>query len=405
MRINKIINISRDFSLNLISSLIITVITSFVINPHLAKTYTAEEFGLILTLASIVTIFRTAIGNTLNNVRLINTKSEDTFRKYNYNFIISTLSVLSSFVILGLSIFIYKVSFIISILLSIHTILSILTAYFVVTYRIKLDYKKNLIFSIIVAVFYFLGLILIQYVKFWPLIYIIGNFAGFVYILKTSDLVNESFKIDDRFRTIFKGYIILIVISIITNSLTFLDKIIILPLLGGEFVSYYSTAAFFGKSLGVFMAPIASVLLSYYSTSKNRLTVKNYWLINFVNIFMASIFFIISFFVAPFITEFLYPTLYNNAKEYLVIANLASIISVLAIMANPALLKYCRLYWQLVITITYGLMYIISSYFLISSHGLWGFAIATIVSNIYRLIFIYIIGHIGITKGGEKNAT
>lgn len=403
---NKIafLKILEDFSLNILASMIITFVTSFLINPSLARLYSITDYGLILTLMSIASIFNASFGNTLNNVRLIEKKTDqDTDKLKNYNVLILSSGASGAVIVFLLSVFYYNVSLLISGLLALHTIFTISIAYYTVAYRLKLDFYKNLIFSLITAFFYFMGLIALRYIKIWPVVYLLGDIFAFIYILKSTTLLYEPFRLDNQLPIILKKYFTLITITLFSSALSFLDKLIIFPMLGAESVAIFSVASFFGKSLSVVMGPIANVLLSYYSNSNTPFLRKQYWLINLVNLIIALLFVLISIFIGPFLTKIIYPTIYSSAKEYLLLGNISAIISILAIMANPAVLKYCKIGWQLVITLTYGFIYILLSIFLIELYGILGFAISTIIANVYRLIFIYVVGHINIKKANEIN--
>ena len=60
----------------------------------------------------------------------------------------------------------------------------------------------------------------------------------------------------------------------------YLDRLLLLPILGGSAVSVYTVASFAGKSLGVLMTPMAGVLLSYYAQKDYVMTRKTFWKIN-----------------------------------------------------------------------------------------------------------------------------
>ena len=80
-------------------------------------------------------------------------------------------------------------------------------------------------------------------------------------------------------------YIILIFTGLSTTLSTYLDRLIIYPLLGGDAVTVYTVASFFGKSLGIVMTPIAGVLLGYYAQRNFIMTKKKFWSINVTSSF------------------------------------------------------------------------------------------------------------------------
>lgn len=397
MGLKKNINVYRkiinDFGLNIIASIILTFITALIINPFFAYQYSAEDYGLILTLAGIVATITATFGNTLNNLRLIENDHKELF-VHNYNVIIFISGFLGSIILFLLSIFVFETSLIISILLALHTMLSVLLAYYIVAFRLKIDYVKIFFSACITAIFYFLGLISIQYIDLWPIVYLFGDIGGLAYIFYYSDLLKEPFRISNKTIDLLKKYGVLISATLISNILVYLDRFFLYPLIGGEAVSTYTTAAFFGKSLGLVMGPIASVLLSYFANWDGVISKKYFWIINLANIVIAVLFMISSVLLAPIITRFFFPNIYELAEPYLFVGNLAAVIGVLAVMSNPVILRFCNIRWQMIISLTYGIFYISTGLLLSKLYGLWGFAIAAIISNISRLLLIYIVGHL-----------
>ena len=126
----------------------------------------------------------------------------------------------------------------------------------------------------------------------------------------------------------FQKTCVLFVTTFIANLIQYLDRLLLLPILGGEAVSVYTVASFFGKSLGVLVTPLASVLLSYYAQKDFGMTTRRYWKINLSMIAFSTAFFLFCVAVGPFGTGIFYPTLIDAARPYILLANLAAVINV-----------------------------------------------------------------------------
>lgn len=379
----------RDFGLNIIASAIVTVVTSLLVNPIMATRYSGDVYGTILTLCGVVSVLSSALGNTLNNVKLLYKNEE----KENYNFIISFAGVIAALIMLVMSIFMYHADVFLSVMLGIHAFFLTVNLYYSVTYRININYVQNLRYSIIVAFGYVAGLIISCFWDAWPIIYLCADVAGFICLYKSSTLFRDSYCITVKINKVLKKYFPLITTSLLGQVLLYLDRFIIYPLVGGDAVATYSVASFFGKSMGLVMAPIAVVLLSYYADDGKGLGRNIFWKLNATVIGIAGLFVLASVLFGPLITKLIYPTLYLDAKEYLFVSNLAAIINVVGTMTNPYLLKYCEAKWQIYITAIYGVVYIVVGYVFIKLGGLWGFAIASVVANTVRVLVMYIVGH------------
>ena len=394
-------NILMDFFYNTVGSLISVVVVQILIYPLLAKLLNSIEFGLLLTVMGIVNTIASALGNTLNNTRLIqNTKYNESNIKGDFNLILVFANIVGYSITLFIGFQFLEYDFATILLLSFLVVLIITKSYFIVAYRIVLNYRLNLLSNIVAAAGYLIGIYFVYKSTFWPLVFIVAEIFNIAFVLFTADLHKEPYKITPLLRETTGKYLLLIITSLLGNLLVYLDRLIIYPVLGGESVSIYTTASMFGKSLGLVMTPIAGVLLSYFAQKNFVMNRKKYWLINLLVLISSLVFFVFSYFVAPWFTGLLYPTLISQAREYILFANLAAIISVAANMIQPAVLRYAPTFWQVVKEIVYGIAYLGLGVFFLDSFGLLGFCWAAIIANIIRLILLCIIGSIYM---GNKN--
>lgn len=220
-----------------------------------------------------------------------------------------------------------------------------------------MDYKKILFSNIWVASGNIVGLVIYMWYRnelLWVIPFVLGELFGFVYITKTTEILCERIKKTDLFSIVIGKETVLLFSSLSANVLTYLDRLVLLPLLGGAAVSCYTVAAAFGKSIGILMVPLSSVLLSYYAKKGFHMSGTLFWKINVVTLIGGGGFAVISLFVAPVFTRVLYTSLYNEAKPFLFIANMTGIIGVVACMIQPSVLKFAPTFLQLVIQAVYA---------------------------------------------------
>lgn len=243
---NKITSILSDFFYNIISSLISTGVIQLVLYPTLANSLSTDEYGKFLTIISIINVITLSLGNNLATTRLIkNVDYQDKKIIGDFNFLL-LLSVLVNYLILYIYNNIeFRLSFIEFNYVALASSLTIIRTYLSVAYRLRIDYKKNLILNVILAIGFILGSRLFANYNYWPVIYIISNVLAIIYIILTSNLFRESFKLTINFRNTLKSYLFLILSGFIGNLTTYLDKIIIYPVLGAASVSVFSVASFF----------------------------------------------------------------------------------------------------------------------------------------------------------------
>lgn len=393
------IKIIQDISYSILASLISVGVMQLLLYPLLANMLNSMEYGLLLTLMGIVNTIASSVGNTLNNTRLIQqTKYDDNSVKGDFNILLlltNTLGFVVTFIIGNIYVGFDVVT---NILLSVLTVLISIKSYMVVSYRIKINYKLNLLCNVVTSIGYIIGIVIAYYTSIWPLAFIIGEIFGLIYVLFTSDLHKEPLKISGLFTETTVKYALLIITGLLSNLLVYLDRLIIYPVLGSEYVSIYITAAVFGKSFGIIMTPIAGVLLSYFSQKVFVMTRKRFWYINLVTFSLSFIFLFFTMIIAPWFTGILYPKLIKEATPYILYANIAAILGVVANIVQASVLKFAPTYWQVLKEIIYGFIYLGLGYTFMIKHGIIGFCYAAIIANLVRVILLCLIGTIFINE-------
>jgi len=85
----------------------------------------------------------------------------------------------------------------------------------------------------------------------------------------------------------------------------------------------------------------------------------------------------------------LYPILINDSRPYLFIGICSSILGATALLCALFIIKYAPPYWNLIISILYGVYFWGWVYYIIYDSGLYGFNIAVFIYNIFKKCCIY----------------
>lgn len=391
--------VAGDFILSLAASLFSTGVLQIILYPFLARYLAAEEYGIVLTIMGVGNTLANAFSGSLNNVRLLqNTTYEKQGVQGDFPVLFAAFSIASAIAYggyLGIS---GNVSPVTGTLLVLFAVFATMRGYASVAFRVVINFTKNLILNVIVGAAEIAG-ILILYISgnhvLWPLPFLLGELAGVVYLLFSCNIFREKFCISPLMAETFQKTCVLFVTTFIANLIQYLDRLLLLPILGGEAVSVYTVASFFGKSLGVLVTPLASVLLSYYAQKDFGMTTRRYWKINLSMIAFSTVFFLFCVAVGPFGTGIFYPTLIDAARPYILLANLAAVINVTSNMVQPAVLKFAPTRWQLIIQVLYGTIYIAVGWFSASQYGLWGFCVSSIIAAAIKLAVLLIVGNFG----------
>jgi O-antigen/teichoic acid export membrane protein len=404
MNLRKYKHFISDIILNIIAAGSTAMILQFVVYPLLNKGSSPEIFGEMLVMMSVVNIVAILLGNSLNNIRLIYEKEyKDNNISGDFPLLL-LFSGIANVLITSIIIFLFwsKDSIVGNILLIIISVLTMLRAYLIVDYRLKLNFKKILQHSLIYSLALILGSLILVVTDIWQLVFLVGETASFVFLVVTTELLKEPLKFSSRFKNTFKKFFLLSISSSIGNILNYVDRIIIFPFLGAHQVAVFFSATVIGKMASFIVSPISGVVLSYISKKKEKMSLKVFGLINVSILAFSFIASILTFIISKYALSFLYPNLYFEASDILLLSNFAVILFASCSLSQTIVLRYSATYLQIVIQVAYGLIYIIGGVIMIHESGLKGFCIAALLAAIFKFFLIFVVGTITLKSKKEN---
>lgn len=393
MRLKTLLATSKDFALNIAASLLSTGVMQLVLYPTLAKSMTPAEYGEMLTVIGVLNVVLLAFGNNLSYSRLLVEKEYAAQKKYgDFQLLALLMAMVSGAIMLVANVY-FRLDAAMAIAIAIATAVSVWKAYYIVTYRIKLEYGKNLIVNIWISIGYIVGaFVLIRYVS-WPWVFTLSSLAGLIYIWFSSDIMREPYCVTPLFKRASKVVFWLLLSGLMGNLTTYLDRFILHPLLGSESVSVYSTAAFFSKSINLMLSPITTVLLSYLTNGKLKLNKRLYVLINGGVIAMSAFFLLITVVIGDDITALLYPSLFPLSEPYFLLSSLGIVMGIAGSFMGVPVMAYAPAYWQTVMAAVKLVMYFVFGIVLTNMWGITGMCVGVLLTNLGGNIFSFILGY------------
>lgn len=377
--------------LNIISSGIPIVLLQLVVYPIVAKYLSSEDYGLMITIYSIIAIVGGSIGNALNNVRLL---SDVLYKKNNIIGDFSILCKKSIIVILFVSTILftyYYKSINLYICLNILSACFIfLSTYYEVDFRIKLNYKNILFNSIALAIGYIFGMAIFYFTNHWEYIYIFGFFFSTMFCIFKSKLFSEQHSKTFLFKKTSKDFNNLVVSNVVSNFPTYADKLVLYPLLGGSAVSIYYSSTIVGKILNMVLTPINGVILSYIAKYEKNQKPKIF-LILIISFLLAIVGYIFTVIISKPILSFLYPLWAEDSLRIVPITTIGVMLTVISNILTPFILKFCESKWQANINIIFSICYILSSIVLFNYFGLIGFCFGSIISTFIKILLLVLV--------------
>lgn len=384
--------IIMDSLFSILATSVPIIVLQMLILPIIARVEGSYEYGLLITLVSLSTVLSAPFGNVLNNMRLL---LEDSYIEngiegdFNYLLLMSIL-INSVVVLISLYFFFDTFDIVGAVLLLIISTLNIIREYFLVGFRLELNYKLILNNNLVQAVGYCLGLVFYFIFTYWQVIYITGLLISIYFIFKHSNLHLESFKKTRLFKNTLKQSVALFFSVFLKTFLTYADRLLLFPLLGAGAVSVYYSSSIIGKILSMAIMPLSGVLLSYLrkmeSISKKVFikVVISCCLVAFFSYYLLII-------ISDPVLLILYPEWYQESLKLIPITTVTALVMTIASIIHPIVLRFRSVNWQIFINTVNLVSYIICIYIFFELYGLYGFCLGILISNLIKLLSMILV--------------
>lgn len=381
-----------DMGLNIGAVSAPIAILQLIIYPYLAKQLSAEEYGLMITMYSMWIVVSNSLGNVLNNIRLLRSNEyEENSLQGDFPLILYKWWGINVIIILFASIFYLKGFFLVDILLSILiATLILLKSYFEVGFRIKLNYVAILLNGLLQSCGFIIGLFVFRFTGVWQSVFIFGFlFSSCFTILKTGMLKEQPRK-TILYDTVNRDVNLYTVATFSNSSMSYADKLVLYPLMGGHVVSIYYTATILGKIVSMVSGPITSVILSYISKwEKGKKNIFSKVL--FLGGVLAVVGYFITMLISRPVIQLLFPQWLGEVMVYLPITTVAIVIQTLNSFLNPFVLKFYDIKWQIVINIISVFSYFLGALLLWNFFGMIGFCVGTVIGHATKTIIMILL--------------
>lgn len=382
----------NDSIKTLLSTTFLMVVIQFVLFPYFSNKHTSEVFGEILTIYSIFSISTVVIGNTLNNLRLLDS---NIYKNKEFGIDYLKLIVISIFfnILITTLIFIFNFKYNLGeiIILNIIIVIMILKNYLQVYLRLELLFNKLLVMSIIQGLVLIFLVYVLKINMSWWIFILIGELAGLLYLL--TQFVNKGYSFNTthiNFKKLNVKFWQLSSVNFVNNLIIYFDRFLIYSVLGGNVVTISFVTTFVGKILSGIVSPINGVILTYISTRTQANTLKIYRYAIFSSLIVGLLTILLVLPISKYVVVHLYDINYSSISRYLIIGNLSVIILIMGNILFPMNIKYTNIKYQTIVQTIYFILYFLLSIPLTLAWELMGFFISVTSANIIRyFLMIY----------------
>ncbi|MFC4620457.1 lipopolysaccharide biosynthesis protein [Camelliibacillus cellulosilyticus] len=386
MILRLIISKIKDIGMNTVAFGIYISMQQLIIMPLISRLSGDSTFSRIILFVSIFSILTVVIGDELGNTRLVRFKVYNR-AKLQGDFYIILVVLIFSFVILSMIANMYIQIPLLDLLLYILVIVFGIIRFFAMSlYKLQQRFEIILLVNFIYCLGALIGIyILIRIDKhFYVAPFLFGEVLAFLYIVSVL-IKNKSEKIVFRttaeLKNTLKVYSHFSAVSLITNCISYLDRIIILPILGPTAMAIYYSASTTTKVMASAVNPIAGVYLAKLANSNDNLKTKAVGMVIKLLIPVFMILAILGLLVSYLGVMFLYPSYLNNAVYLLFPISIANAISMISFLIRPIIMRFFNTKDFLYSNLVYAVVFIIGIYFLSIWLGIIGFAWAVCIAR------------------------
>ena len=382
--------IAGDLLYSMVALVLFNGVLQLIVYPLINREMGESAFGDVLYLIGIVSILAPSFGPAVNNTRLVLQNRLET-KNGDYNFTLLLFSGLSVAAVVVILLFSGQLSLMTAIVLSAITILTIFRYYSDVEYRLKINYKKYLFFYVILSIGYLLGLGAYYLTKNWVWVFLIAEAAPILFVILRGNIYKKAFQCSENRKAVLRDSFILALSYLLSFSMMNLDRLILMNMVNSEAVTQYYVLSLIGKTMALLVGPLNSIIISYLS----KYDIMNrtfYRKVVGLLLLLSAGFLIVAIIATPLFIQIFYPNLAGQPFDLTIVVNLSQIIFFAGSLLLIVVLTFSNVKWQLIIQATYAALLTVIGIIFTYFWGLRGFACATLVANVYRLLFTILIG-------------
>ena len=374
-----------------------------IVYPLLNRIMGSDQLGELLYLMGLVAILCPSVGQALNTSRLV-ARRDYQVTNGDYNILLLAFGGIGTLI----SILAARSSMT-SPMVIFWTVLLLMTTIFRyygdVEYRLNLNYRRYFIYYFLIGIGYLAGFGVYYVTGQWVWIYLIGEATALAFVGVTGNIFHQFFRRSEFFTTALARGFFLTLSYLITNTTMNMDRLVIKQILGNEQVTQYYVVSLIGKTLVLLIAPINTIVISYLTKRKERLTRSQFGKAVLAGGGVSLAFFVACQIGTPLFVWLFYRNLYESVKGIVTVVNLAQILGLFSAFLFILVLTFTDERWQLWIQLAHFCILLVSSVLAARTYGMMGFAVASLGANSLRVAAVVILGIVKAGKDkGDRNA-
>lgn len=375
----------KDILFNSFSFAIYVISQQIILMPIMGKLLPEKTFASFIIFISIFSIISNTLGSEIGIVRQI--KNDKDANQYN---LIMRWLLIFVFLISITCILFLQFSLLETIMFSFVIVLANIRLYICSCFRINKNFKNVMIQNVLYLIGLLIGLFLFTKIKYLWIPSMFAETFSLFFSLRKADFsfVAKKEKIEKKILLSFKD---LSIIEFLINMMTYFDKILIYPILGTNAVNTYYATTTMSKIVSLISNPLHSVLLSWIKGDKES-KVNSLKLIFKYCLPLVIIISIITIPLTYYAVLLLYKSYLEASISIIIPISIGTGFSFVSSIIKAFVLKYINSKKILKTYIKYLASFVVFSLILSHFYGLFGFALANMISRIVLfMLFINVL--------------
>lgn len=256
-------------------------------------------------------------------------------------------------------------------------------------YRLENRYNVIVIQNILYLSGVIAGLLLHYHINFIWFPVIIGETLAFTYSLLSYKIKKSNLGITPLFKETSKDFASFSLTSVLTNSISFIDKLLIYPLLGAASLAVYNAGSTVSRMMNLFVTPINDVILVHISKTKDTSAKKIIGFVLWISLLLSLGIFIITIPTIYVLIYILYPQYLREIIPILLSLSIIASLGAVTAILRSFIIRYVKaIYLSYVIT---TILIIVMGYYGAIYYGIIGFAWSVVIARVLLFIIFIIL--------------
>lgn len=386
----KSLGIMKNTLLSVTALVVMNGVQQLLIYPYLTRQMGAAAFGDILVVLGIIAIIAPALGQAVNNSRIV---AQQKYECSNGDADTTILLFLIPGTAVGVwfcrSYFSSAAGLVLAALLLVFTALK---NYSDVQYRLTLNYNRYFFYYLSISLGYVIGALTYNFIHSWVITLLIGEVCGFLFVTITGTIYRQPLHRTANFQRFFKDSLILFASYLLYNGVLNLDRVLLKYLMNSETVTVFYVASLIGKMIAMLVGPLNSIAISYLCKRERPLDRKAFGAMIAAALGVGLVFYFGTCIVTPVFAKIAYPQIAEQVCAYAPLANLSQILCFVGSFLLTVVLTLTGNRWQMIVQSFYAVAFLVCSVLFCHLWGFGGFIAGILLANLLRLVFTITIG-------------